>query len=140
MRLFFFILCYVFCVASGGDNEGEIESHRKKLLDQLTRTRTVLREGYDLVTRQISTDIFMFRSFRSVSVIHYPISRDVTDACFTFQSEEIHLNTIGRFFNTAQVFFNLLTSLCMFFILLITFSILKCNYQNISDQIQYLYF
>lgn len=104
MRLFFFILCCVLSVASDGDNEGEIESQRKKLLDQLTRTRTVLREGYDLVTRQIAPDVVMFRSYRSVSAIFYPISRDVKDACFTFQSEEIHLNNIGRFFNTACFF------------------------------------
>lgn len=104
MRLFFFVLCCVFSVASGGDNEGEIESHRKRLLDQLTRTRTVLREGYDLVTRQISTDVYMFRNYRSVSVIFYPISRDVQDARFTFQSEEIHLNNIGRYFITACLF------------------------------------
>lgn len=97
MRLFFYILCCVFSVASGGDNEGEIESHRKRLLDQLTRTRTVLREGYDLVTRQIATDVYMFRNYRSVSVVFYPVSRDVKDARFTFQSEEIHLNNIGRF-------------------------------------------
>lgn len=97
MRLFFFIVYCVFSITSGDDNDVEIESHRKKLLDQLTKTRTVLREGYDLVTRQIATDVFRFRDFRSVSVIYYPISRDVKDACFTFQSEEIHLNNIGRF-------------------------------------------
>lgn len=118
MRLFFLILCCVFSVASGGDNEGEIESHRKQLLDQLTRTRTVLRDGYDLVTRQIATDVYMFRGYRFVSVIFYPISRDVKDACFTFQSEEIHLNNIGRFLNTACDFFLLFNIVVhVFFIL-----------------------
>lgn len=97
MQLFSLILCCVLIVASRSDNAGEIESHRKKLLDQLTKTRTVLREGYDLVTRQITTDVYMFRNYRSVAVVFYPISKEVTDASFTFQSEEIHGNNIGRF-------------------------------------------
>lgn len=104
MQLFSLILCCVFIVPSLSDNVGEIESHRKRLLDQLTKTRTVLREGYDLVTRQITTDVYMFRNYRSVAVVFYPISRAVSDAGFTFQSEEIHENNIGRFL-TPHVFF-----------------------------------
>ncbi|XP_049878117.1 post-GPI attachment to proteins factor 6 [Pectinophora gossypiella] len=94
MRVYFLLLC-VYSVASVSDKESELESKRRTVLEQLTKTRTVLLDGYHLVTRQIATDVHMFRSYRTVSVIFYPIMRDVTDARFTFQSEELHLNNIG---------------------------------------------
>ncbi|KOB71277.1 Uncharacterized protein OBRU01_08413, partial [Operophtera brumata] len=50
-------------------------------------------------SRQIATDVHMYRSYRTVSVVFYPLMRDVTDAHFTFQSEELHLNAIGRFWH-----------------------------------------
>lgn len=94
MRVYF-ILLYV-CVVSANDKELEEEIQRRKIIEQLTRTRTVLLDDYHLVTRQIATDVYMYRSYRTVSVVFYPVMRDVTDARFTFQSEELHLNTIGR--------------------------------------------
>ncbi|KAL0868972.1 hypothetical protein ABMA27_007297 [Loxostege sticticalis] len=93
MRVYF-ILLYV-CVVSANDKELEEEIQRRKIIEQLTRTRTVLLDDYHLVTRQIATDVYMYRSYRTVSVVFYPVMRDVTDARFTFQSEELHLNTIG---------------------------------------------
>lgn len=80
------------------EKESEEEANRKRLTEQLTRTRTVLLDDYHLVTRQIVTDVYMYRSYRTMSVVFYPIMRDVTDAIFTFQSEELHLNNIGRYY------------------------------------------
>ncbi|KAL4706964.1 hypothetical protein ACJJTC_019502 [Scirpophaga incertulas] len=93
-------VCYLFllCVCSGGlyaDKEVEEDGNRKRVIAQLTKTRTVLLDDYHLVTRQIATDVYMYRSYRTVSVIFYPVMKDVTDARFTFQSEELHLNNIG---------------------------------------------
>ncbi|CAH0400597.1 unnamed protein product [Chilo suppressalis] len=95
MRVCCFILLYVCSVASAGDKEAEEDGNRKRIIEQLIRTRTVLLDDYHLVTRQIATDVYMFRSYRTVSVIFYPVMRGVTDARFTFQSEELHLNNIG---------------------------------------------
>lgn len=78
-----------------GDNESEEDSNRKQIIEQLTRTRTVLLDDYHLVKRQIAIDVYMYRNYRTVSVVFYPIIRDVTDAHFTFQAEEFHLNNIG---------------------------------------------
>ncbi|XP_028166051.1 post-GPI attachment to proteins factor 6 isoform X1 [Ostrinia furnacalis] len=92
MRIYY-VLLYV-CVVSAGE-EPEEEVHRRKIIEQLTRTRTVLLDDYHLVTRQVATDVYMYRSYRTVSVVFYPVMRGVTDARFTFQSEEMHLNNIG---------------------------------------------
>lgn len=83
-------------MACNGDKEAEDEANRKRILEQLTKTRTVILDDYHLVTRQIATDVYMYRSYRTVSVVFYPIMRDVSDARFTFQAEELHLNNIGR--------------------------------------------
>ncbi|XP_021190581.3 post-GPI attachment to proteins factor 6 [Helicoverpa armigera] len=93
--LFFLILCVCTGLIVGDKEKIEDDANRKRILEQLTRTRTVLLDDYHLVTRQIATDVYMFRSYRTVSVVFYPIMRDVTDARFTFQSEELHLNNIG---------------------------------------------
>lgn len=96
-----FGLCFLFlfCVnsVSGDDIEGENEEelHRKRVIEHLTKTRTVIIDDYHLVTRQTATNIFMFRSYRTVSVIFYPVMRDTTDARFFFQAEEVHWNNIG---------------------------------------------
>lgn len=90
-----FLLLYV-CIVVSGDKESEEEGNRKRIIEQLTRTRTYLLDDYHLVTRQIATDVYMYRSYRTVSVVFYPVMRDVSDARFTFQSEELHLNNIGR--------------------------------------------
>lgn len=91
-----FLSIYLFIITICGDNEEE-ELHRKRVIEQLTRTRTVLIDDYHLVTRQIATDVYMYRSYRTVSIVFYPVMRDVVDAHFTFQLEELHLNTIGRY-------------------------------------------
>lgn len=98
MKVYYFLLLYVCCVRSNGDKESEDDSKRKSIIEQLTKTRTVILENYNLVTRQIATDVYMFRSYRTVAVLLYHIVNDVTDARFTLQSEELHLNNIGRFF------------------------------------------
>ncbi|KAM3960480.1 post-GPI attachment to proteins factor 6 [Aphomia sociella] len=90
-----FLLLYVYGAASISDKEVEEDSNRKKVIEQLARMRTVLLDEYHLVTRQIATDVYMYRSYRTVSVVFYPIMRDVSEARFTFQSEELHLNNIG---------------------------------------------
>ncbi|XP_026760611.2 post-GPI attachment to proteins factor 6 [Galleria mellonella] len=92
---FLLVYVYVCSAASNSDKEIEEDRNRKRIIEQLTRTRTVLHEDYQLVTRQIATDVYMFRSYRTVSVVFYPIMRQVSDARFTFQSEELHLNNIG---------------------------------------------
>ncbi|KAJ0173521.1 hypothetical protein K1T71_010670 [Dendrolimus kikuchii] len=92
MRVYFF-LCACTAVIFG-DKEAEEEGMRKRIIEQL-RTRTVLLDDYTLVKRLIATDVYMYRSYRTVSVVFYPVSRDVTDAHFTFQSEELHMNNIG---------------------------------------------
>lgn len=92
----FLLLLFVCTDIIFGTEETEDEETRKRILDQLTKTRTVLLDDYHLVTRQVATDVYMFRSYRTVSVVFYPVMRDVTDARFTFQSEELHLNNIGR--------------------------------------------
>ncbi|XP_068619166.1 post-GPI attachment to proteins factor 6 [Battus philenor] len=95
MKVYYLLLLCVCCVTSNSDKESEDDSKRKRIIEQLTKTRTVIRDNYTLVTRQIATDVYTYRSYRTVSVIFYPIMRDVTDALFTFQSEELHLNNIG---------------------------------------------
>ncbi|CAG4988179.1 unnamed protein product [Parnassius apollo] len=95
MKVYYFLFLCVCCVISNGDKESEDDNKRRRLIEQLTKTRTVILDNYHLVTRQIATDVYMYRSYRTVSVIFYPIMRDVTDARFTFQSEELHLNNIG---------------------------------------------
>lgn len=102
--LFFLILLCVYNVISDdNDLESEEETHRKRVLEQLTKTRTVLLDGYHLVTRQTATNIFMFRSYRTVSVIFYNVMRDVTDARFFFQAEEVHWNNIGENFHYVNI-------------------------------------
>ncbi|CAH0690308.1 unnamed protein product [Spodoptera exigua] len=91
----FLLLLFVCTDIIFGTKDTEDEETRKRILDQLTKTRTVLLDDYHLVTRQVATDVYMFRSYRTVSVVFYPVMRDVTDARFTFQSEELHLNNIG---------------------------------------------
>lgn len=91
-----FVILYVCIALIFGDKEAEEDANRKRVIEQLTRTRTVLLDDYHLVTRQIATDVYMYRNYRTVSVVFYPIMRDVTEARFTFQSEELHLNNIGR--------------------------------------------
>lgn len=95
MRVLSILILFVCTEIIIGDQEGEEDANRKRIIEQLTRTRTVLLDDYHLVTRQIATDVYMYRSYRTVSVVFYPITRDVTDARFTFQSEDIHLNNIG---------------------------------------------
>ncbi|CAH2094756.1 unnamed protein product [Euphydryas editha] len=90
--LILFLVCYVIC---NSDKEAEIEDKKKKIIEQLTRTRPVIIEGYQLVTRHVGIDVYMYRSYRTVSVIFYPVVDDISDARFTFQSEELHLNNIG---------------------------------------------
>ncbi|XP_059047776.1 post-GPI attachment to proteins factor 6 [Achroia grisella] len=93
----FFLLVYVYMSSGASNNDKEIEEerNRKRIIEQLTRTRTVLHEDYDLISRQVATDVYMFRSYRTVSVVFYPVMIEVSDARFTFQSEELHLNNIG---------------------------------------------
>ncbi|KAI5635868.1 transmembrane protein 8A [Phthorimaea operculella] len=73
----------------------EIEAKRRMVMDQLTKNRTVLIDGYQLVTRQVAAEVHMYRSYRSVSVVFYRIMEDVSEARFMFQSEELHWNNIG---------------------------------------------
>ncbi|VVD00981.1 unnamed protein product [Leptidea sinapis] len=94
-----FHLLFLFMCIVAGNNEKEKDSEedikRKRIIEQLTKTRTVLLDDYLLVTRQIAIDVFMYRSYRTVSVINYNIITDVSKAQFTFQAEELHLNNIG---------------------------------------------
>ncbi|XP_072929729.1 post-GPI attachment to proteins factor 6 [Epargyreus clarus] len=90
--VYFLLLCG--CVV-GNDKDAEDDGKRKRIIEQLIKTRTVLLEGYDLVSRQVATDVYMYRSYRTVSVLFFSISPDVSDAQFTFLSEELHLNNIG---------------------------------------------
>ncbi|XP_053613455.1 post-GPI attachment to proteins factor 6 [Plodia interpunctella] len=90
-----FLLFYVYSAASNGDSENKEETNRKKIIDQLMRARTVLLDDYELVKRQVATDVYMYKNYRSVSVIFYKIMSDVSDAQFTFEAEELHLNNIG---------------------------------------------
>lgn len=123
--LFFVLLFMCTGLILGEKEEIEDDANRKRILEQLTKTRTVLLDDYHLVTRQIATDVYMFRSYRTVSVVFYPVMRDVTDAHFSFQSEELHLNNLGRC-HANTFFFN---KLCPGFILLNEiFLIGMCNY------------
>lgn len=116
-----FGLCilFLFCVytvsSDDNDKENEEEMHRKKILEQLTKTRTVLLDDYHLVTRQTGTYVYMYRSYRTVSVIFYPIMRDISDARFTFQAEELHLNNIGK--NNVRFFFRICLPLFLYILL-----------------------
>lgn len=82
---------------SNTDKEAEIEFKKKRIIEQLSRTRPVIIEGYQLVTRHVGIDVYMYRSYRTVSVVFYPVANDISDAQFTFQSEELHLNNIGLY-------------------------------------------
>lgn len=86
----------VAIVRSASDDEERDKAHRRMIVDRLTNPRTSLMVGYHLVTRQVATDVNMFRNYRTVSVLFYPIARDVTVAQFTFRAEELHLNNIGE--------------------------------------------
>lgn len=99
-----FLVFYLYIITISGDQEAEEEGNRKRIIEQLTRTRTFLIDDYHLVTRQIATNVHMYRSYRTVSVVFYPLMRDVTDAHFTFQSEELHLNAIGRFWHNFFIY------------------------------------
>ncbi|KAG6455273.1 hypothetical protein O3G_MSEX009136 [Manduca sexta] len=94
MRILYFLILYL-CIVINGEKETEEEANRKRIIEQLTRTRTVLLDDYLLVTRHIATDVYMYRSYRTVSVVFYRIESDIVDALFTFQSEELHMNNIG---------------------------------------------
>lgn len=97
MRSYLHLLLYFLCtVVISGDIEPEEENDRKRIVGQIKKTRTVLLDDYHLVTRQIVTDVYMFKGYRTVYVVFYPIMRDVTNARFTFQTEDIHMNNIGR--------------------------------------------
>ncbi|CAF4867784.1 unnamed protein product [Pieris macdunnoughi] len=89
---YFLLLCFV---AGNDEKENEDEIRRRRLIEQLTKTRTEILDNYELVTRQIATDVFMFRSYRTVSVLMYHVKTDIEEARFTIQSEELHLNNIG---------------------------------------------
>ncbi|XP_045502687.1 post-GPI attachment to proteins factor 6 [Colias croceus] len=96
MELYFLIL--LLCFVTGNNDkqkETEDEIKRRRIIEQLTKTRTVILDDYQFVTRQIATDVFMYRSYRTVSVIFFRIMSDVSVARFTLQSEELHLNNIG---------------------------------------------
>lgn len=86
------VICYVSCYY---DEEAEKDERKNKLLEQLSNTRPVLRDGYRIATRHVGIDVYMYRSYRTVSVVFYQVSSDINDAQFTFQSEELHLNNIG---------------------------------------------
>ncbi|CAK1550426.1 unnamed protein product [Leptosia nina] len=92
---FYYFLLLLYSVAGNDEKENEDEIKRRRLIEHLTKTRTVLLDGYQLVTRQIATDVFMYRSYRTVSVLVYPVRGDISEALFTLQSEELHLNNIG---------------------------------------------
>lgn len=97
MKLFYFAFCVIVATSAGSsdDDDGE-EVHRRLIIDRLKNPRTTLMDGYHLVTRQVATDVHMFRSYRTVSVLFYPILRDVSVAHFTFRAEELHLNNFGK--------------------------------------------
>lgn len=103
----FYVLFLCF-VAANDEKENEDEIKRRRLIEHLTKTRTEILDDYQLVTRQIATDVFMFRSYRTVSVLVYPVKADVTEARFTFQSEELHLNNIGMYFKLQKTNINLI--------------------------------
>ncbi|CAH2242992.1 jg19435 [Pararge aegeria aegeria] len=95
MRYVYLLLLYICYVASNGDKEDEIEYRKRRIIEQLMNTRPVLLPGYQLVTRHVGIDVFMYRSYRTVAVVFYPVTNDLSDARFTFQCEELHLNNIG---------------------------------------------
>ncbi|XP_012553127.1 post-GPI attachment to proteins factor 6 [Bombyx mori] len=95
MRFLYCLLLYTITVVISVDHEAEEESNRRRIIDQLTRTKTVLLDDYHLVTRHIATEVNMYRNYRTVSVLFYSMNIDLTYAQFTFQSEELHLNNIG---------------------------------------------
>lgn len=108
MRIYF-LLCACTAVVFG-DKETEEEGIRRRIIEQL-KTRTVLLDDFSLVKRLVATDVYMYRSYRTVSVVFYPVSRDVAEAHFTFQSEELHRNNIGRlhfenYINTHSIVLN----------------------------------
>lgn len=92
MRILCFLMMYVFTDKIHGDEEVD----RENVLEKALRTATVIHPDYHLVARQIATDIYTFKSYKSVSLVFYPITREVTEARFTFHSTELHLNHIGR--------------------------------------------
>ncbi|XP_041969931.1 post-GPI attachment to proteins factor 6 [Aricia agestis] len=84
------LVCSVFC-----NNDKEAEERKRRIIEQLTKTKPVILKDYHLVTRHVGLDVYRFRSYRSVSIVSYPIDNDVSEARFIFQSEELHLNNIG---------------------------------------------
>ncbi|CAH0728567.1 unnamed protein product, partial [Brenthis ino] len=95
MRIVYILVLLVCYVACNNDNESEIEDKKRRIIEQLMNTRPVILEGYQLVTRHVGIDVHMYRSYRTVSLVFYRVVNDVSDARFTFQSEELHLNNIG---------------------------------------------
>lgn len=93
MKLPYLLLFYIYSVVC--NNNKEAEEKKKRIIDQLTRTRPVIFKNYQLVTRHVAVDVYMFRSYRTVSIVFYHIKNDISEARFTFQSEELHLNNIG---------------------------------------------
>ncbi|XP_045776256.1 post-GPI attachment to proteins factor 6 [Maniola jurtina] len=95
MRYGYLLFLYICYVASNSDKEAEIEDRKRRIIEQLTSTRPVILPGYQLVTRHVGIDVYMYRSYRTVAVVFYPVTNDISDARFTFQCEELHLNNIG---------------------------------------------
>lgn len=115
MRIIYILVLLVCYVAGNNDNESEIEDKKRRIIEQLMSTRPVILEGYQLVSRHVGIDVHMYRSYRTVSLVFYRVVNDVSDARFTFQSEELHLNNIGMitsinnlysFFTSNTLFFN----------------------------------
>lgn len=84
-------------MVANGDKEAEIEEKKRRIIEQLSNTRPVIQPGYQLVTRHVGIDVYMYRSYRTVAVVFYPVTNDISDARFTFQCEELHLNNIGLY-------------------------------------------
>lgn len=95
LRVVYILVFLVYYVASNSDAEAEIEDKKRRIIEQLMSTRPVILEGYQLVTRHVGIDVYMYRSYRTVSLVFYRVVNDVIDARFTFQAEELHLNNIG---------------------------------------------
>ncbi|XP_023938820.1 post-GPI attachment to proteins factor 6 [Bicyclus anynana] len=89
------LLLFCICYVATGDNEDEMEYRRRRIIEQLVDTRPAILPGYQLVTRHVGVDVFMYRTYRTVAVVFYPVANDLSDARFTFQCEELHLNNIG---------------------------------------------
>ena len=95
LRIVYLLVFLIYYVAGNSDTDAEIEDKKRRMIEQLMSTRPVILEGYQLVTRHVGIDVYMYRSYRTVSLVFYRVVNDVSDARFTFQSEELHLNNIG---------------------------------------------